>query len=144
MWKICTREGHPTILIPLEDPTPEGYVEEGTTSNPDYLGIMDGAFGRKITPLAFFNRFTQVEQLNIELASLDNPSATAEQRQQAAMLRIYVRNVNVATYVDLDRADTQNGVNTLEAMGIIGVGRANEILTAPVTLIEVPSAYRGG
>ncbi len=42
----------------------------------------------------------------------------------------------VATYIDLSRADIQNGVNQLEAYGMIGSGRADQILTAPIQDIE--------
>lgn len=42
----------------------------------------------------------------------------------------------VATYVDLSRADIQNGVNQLEEFGMIGAGRADQILTAPIQDIE--------
>ena len=41
----------------------------------------------RITRLAFRNRFTQAEKVALELAALDNPSATMAQRQQAAALR---------------------------------------------------------
>ncbi len=143
MWRICTKEGQPIILIPIADAIPEGYVEEGQTSNPSYLELMATGLGRKITPLAFFNRFTQAEQVAIELASLDDQTAPMQNRQVAAKLRVYVRNVNVAAYVDLDRADTQAGVNDLETAGLLGVGRANEILSAPVQITEVPTSRRG-
>jgi hypothetical protein len=143
MWRICTKEGNPVILIPVADAIPEGYTEEGQTANPDYLELIANDYGRKITPLAFLNRFTMTEQVVVELASIDNPVATAPERQQAASLRVYLRNVNVAAYIDLDRADTAAGVEALEAATIIGVGRAAAILNAPVTIEEVPTSRRG-
>lgn len=143
MWRICTKEGQPVILIPIEDQIPEGYVEEGQTGNPSYLELFAGNLGRKITPLAFINRFTQAEQVAIDLASMDDPAATMQQRQLSATLRVYLRNINVASYVDLDREDTQTGVRNLETAGIIGVGRADAVLLAPVTLVEVPVIHGG-
>ena len=142
MWKICTREGQPTILIPADDVTPEGYVNEGLTSNPGYLELIVNDLGRKITPLAFLNRFTTAEQVAAELASVDNPSATLQSRQMAATLRVYLRNINVAAYIDLDREDTQAGVISLESAGILAIGRANDILSAPVTASEVPTVRK--
>lgn len=142
MWKICTREGHPTILIPVDDTIPEGYVNEGLTSNPSYLELIVNNLGRKITPLAFLNRFTTAEQVSTELASVDNPAAPLQTRQMAATLRVYLRNINVAAYIDLDREDTQAGVIGLESVGILAAGRANEILSAPVTAGEVPTVRR--
>jgi hypothetical protein len=54
-------------------------------------------------------------------------------RQQAAMLRASQADQRDATYIDLDRADTRNGVQALEAVGILAAGRALQILDAPVT-----------
>ena len=93
---------------------------------------------RHITVLAFRNRFTTAEKIAIDLASLDNPTASSEQRQFSAMVRVFIKDLDVATFVDLDRNDTVVGVNTLETYGVIGSGRANTILTAPVTPIEIP------
>lgn len=91
----------------------------------------------KITVLAFRNRFTQAEKVAIELASLDNPSAPMQQRQLAAVLRVMAADLAVATFVDLNRPETRAGVQQLEAFGIIGPGRANEILNTPPTAIEL-------
>lgn len=94
------------------------------------------AANMKITVLAFRNRFTQAEKIAIELASLDNPSASMQQRQLAASLRVMAADIAVATYVDLARQDTIQGVTALETYGIIGAGRANTILTTVPTSIE--------
>lgn len=91
---------------------------------------------RHITSLAFRNRFTTAENVTIEIACLDDPTATMQQRAQSASLRVMQRQVSEATYIDLDRADTRAGVQQLEAAGILAAGRALEILDAPVQLIE--------
>jgi hypothetical protein len=70
------------------------------------------------------------------MAALDNPSASIEQRAQAAALRADLKDQEQATYIDLDRADTRAGVQMLEAAGLIGVGRAAQILDAPVQDVE--------
>lgn len=93
---------------------------------------------RRITVLAFRNRFTSNEKVSMEMASLDNPAAATNTRLLAASLRATSKDLEVATYVDLDRADTRNGVISLETYGILGVGRALEILDAPVQAIELP------
>ena len=87
---------------------------------------------RFITRLAFRNRFSQTEKAMLEIASLDNTAASMEQRQQAAALRAYMKDVESATFIDLGRADTRAGVQTLEYLGLLGPGRAAEILDAPV------------
>jgi hypothetical protein len=91
---------------------------------------------RHITTLAFDNRFTQDELVALELASIDDPAGTVEQRTLAANLRIYQRKVDRATYIDLDRADTRAGVLALEQFGVLAAGRAQEILDAEVADIE--------
>lgn len=87
---------------------------------------------RRITKLAFRNRFTKAEKAGIEFAALDDPTAPIAQRQQAAALRADLKDQEQSTYIDLDDEDTRTGVLTLEAVGLIASGRAVEILDAPV------------
>lgn len=107
---------------------------------PDSVGpgdLYDGAFskptpvpvGRHITQLAFLSRFTDAEAVGIDLASI---GATV----QAASIRRYLNKVNVAKFIDLDRADTRTGVQALEAVGLLASGRALEILDNPVQASE--------
>jgi hypothetical protein len=42
-----------------------------------------------------------------------------------------------AAYINLVRPETIGGVNLLEAAGLLGEGRANEILNTPLTEDEV-------
>lgn len=100
----------------------------------------DAVEPRHLTGLAFRNRFTRAEKIAIELAALDDPAATLAHRQQAAALRADLKDQERATYIDLDRTDTREGVQALEAAGLIGAGRALEILDAPVQPHE---RYRG-
>ena len=87
---------------------------------------------RRITRLAFLDRFTDAEAVAIDLASM---GATVE----AASLRRYLSKVNAATFIDLDWADTRAGVQALEAGGLLGEGRALEIMDAPVEQHERPA-----
>jgi len=87
---------------------------------------------RHATRLAFRNRFTAAEKVTLEMASLDDPSAPMAQRQQAAALRVSLEDVKTATFIDLDRHDTRTGVQAMEAAGLLAVGRAAEILDAPL------------
>lgn len=87
---------------------------------------------RRISKLAFRNRFTKAEKAGIEFAALDDPTAPIAQRQQAAALRADLKDQEQATYIDLDDEDTRTGVLTLEAVGLTAAGRAVEILDAPV------------
>ena len=92
----------------------------------------------RITRLAFRNRFTQAEKVALELAALDNPAASTAQRQQAAALRSYLKDLDAATFVDLERPDTVAGVQSLGAAGLLAEGRAAAILTAPIEAHERP------
>jgi len=87
---------------------------------------------RRITKLAFRNRFAKAEKAGIEFAAMDDPTAPIAQRQQAAALRADLKDQEQATFIDLDDEDTSTGVLTLEAVGLIAAGRAVEILDTPV------------
>ena len=93
---------------------------------------------RHITKLAFRNRFTMPEKVALELACLDDPSASGPARQQSAALRATLADTAAATYIDLDRADTRTGVQSLEALGLLGAGRALIILDADISDDEKP------
>ena len=93
----------------------------------------------RITRLAFRNRFTTAEKVALELAALDNPSATMPQRQQAAALRAHLKDLDAASWVDLTRPETAAALQMLEASELIGEGRAAAILDVDsITDIERP------
>jgi hypothetical protein len=103
----------------------------------NWIAANPAADTTKLTVLAFRNRFTQAEKIAIEMASLDNPSASTQARMLAASLRVMNSDLSVATFVDINRADTIAGVQALETYGIIGTGRANIILNTPATALEI-------
>lgn len=93
----------------------------------------------RITRLAFRNRFTTAEKVALELAALDNPSATMAQRQQSAALRAHLKDLDAASWVDLTRPETVAALQMLEASGLIDEGRAAAILDVDsITDIERP------
>lgn len=79
-----------------------------------------------ITRLAFRNRFTPAEKVALYTAAKEN-----------IQIQIYLDDVNSATFVDLSRTDTREGVIALENAGLIGSGRALEILDSPVKFNEM-------
>lgn len=87
-----------------------------------------GAADFRITKLAFRNRFTAAEKTALYTAAKTNVD-----------IQIYLDDVNAATYIDLQRADTRASVQGLETAGLIAAGRALQILDAPVQPDEVPS-----
>lgn len=93
---------------------------------------------RRVSVLAFRRRYTSAERAAIEWAAVDRPDQSNAQRQQAAALRSQLADQAAATFIDLDDADTVQGVQGLEALGHIATGRALEILTAPIQPEELP------
>ena len=91
---------------------------------------------RLITKLSCRMRFTMTEKATLELAALDDPSADMAARQLSAVLRSSLRDLDAAQFVDLKFPDTRDGVMMLEQAGLIGVGRALEILDAEIQPIE--------
>ena len=84
----------------------------------------------KITQLAFLDRFTDDEAVDIDLASV---GATRE----AALLRRYLQKVNAATHIDLSRPDLAEDLQTLVSYGLLTAERRIVILTAPVQEHEI-------
>lgn len=80
-----------------------------------------------ITKLEFLNRFTTTETATILAASDSIPA-----------IRVYLFKLQLAENLDLCNAETQAGVNALEAAGLLGAGRAAEILTIPKVRILPP------
>lgn len=85
----------------------------------------------KITRLAFLNRFQDSEAIAIDLASIGSTP-------EAAAVRLYLKKVDAATYIDLQDQKTRNGVIALESLGLLQAGRALEILDAPIQPSERP------
>lgn len=83
----------------------------------------------KITRLALRQRFTFSERVTIETAA-----------ETDAAVRVMLKDQDSATFIDLSRQDTIDGVNMLASKGLITEARASEILTAPVQEIE---RYKG-
>ena len=142
------RVGYPGVLCHMvgELDTYESIVWEGGSPLPSKAAL-DGWIeantnavqsARRVTVLAFRNRFTIQEKIGTEMASVDNPAASPEVRQFAATIRVILRDTDSASFVDLDRTDTRQGVMLLEQYGIIAPGRGIIILDTPITELEKP------
>lgn len=93
---------------------------------------------RRITQLAFLRRLTTDEEVAIEVASQDKPTGSPQERQAAARLRVGVRRLLAAQYVDLDDTEVAATLAGLEQAALLAGGRASEILSAPVRPEERP------
>lgn len=93
----------------------------------------EASIRRWVTKLAFRQRFTAAERAAITYAARQSSPT-------AAGIQSYLDDVQAATYIDLERADTRAGVQALESAGLLASGRAAEILDATITFTE---EYRG-
>lgn len=93
---------------------------------------------RIVSVLGFRRRFTPTEKAAIEWAAVDRPDQPQAQRMQAAALRATLADQAAATFINLDDPDTVQGVQGLEALGILAPGRSAEILTAPIQPEDLP------
>ncbi len=93
---------------------------------------------RKITVYALRQRFTMPEKVAIEYAAIDRPGAIPEQNQFAALLRVVLSDLSVATFVDLDNPNVTELLQMFEQYGLIAPGRADIIINTPVQSSEVP------
>lgn len=99
--------------------SPDSEVSIGTTPT-----------STKITQLAFLNRFTDDEAVDIDLASIGST-------REAALLRRYLQKVNAATYIDLARTDLAEDLQKLVNFNILTQERVDIILSAPIKDHEV-------
>lgn len=114
------------------------WVAQGNVPTEVSVPIMES---RRITKLAFRNRFTVAEKITLELASIDDINAPAQTRQLSAALRVYMKDLETASFVDLERSDTQAGVLQLATVGLLTAERANSILNDPIQPHETPGGY---
>jgi len=111
------------VDISHDNPTPKvGWVFDGSR-------IINPNPYKRITKLAFRQRFTVPEMIGIINAMNTNP-----------VVRVLQENMNVATYVDLDRSDTIAGVQYLYSQGLLTLERMTAILTNPIQEYE---EYKG-
>lgn len=113
--------------------TTHDHVEVIIVNEPEVPTVV---IDKKITKLAFRNRFTLTEKVTIELAAVDNPSDPMEKRQLAAVLRANMADQRDATFIDLNDIVTRQGVQMLETYGLIGPGRASQILDREILATE--------
>jgi hypothetical protein len=92
---------------------------------------------RFLSKLGFRNRFTPAEKAAIEFAAIDNPAASTPARMGAASIRASLADQRDALYIDTTRPDTRSGVIGMESAGLLGAGRALQILDAPIQFDEM-------
>lgn len=79
----------------------------------------------KITKLAFRNRFTFAEKVAVETAAESDP-----------VVRVLLKDQEAATFIDLSRQDTIDGVQLLVSKSLLTQVRADEILSLTIANSE--------
>lgn len=74
--------------------------------------------GTTLTKLAYLRRFTAEERISIRIAAKSNP-----------VLEDYLALLELAEEIRTDDPDTVTAVRMLEAVGLLAVGRADEVLS---------------
>ena len=94
---------------------------------------------RHISVLAFRNRYTKAEKIKLDMASIDNPALAIDHpsRLLAAAIRVDMKDLDNANYVDLDRVETRTGTIAMETYGLLEPGRALIILDSPILPHEI-------
>lgn len=105
-----------------------------SVSVPDDSVIGGTVDDSRITKLAFRQRFTFAEKVEVETAAETN-----------AGIRVMLKDQEAANFIDLSRQDTIDGVNYLTTVmrqdgitPLISTQRASEILTNPIQPVERP------
>jgi hypothetical protein len=114
--------------LPDEGQKYKSVDNNGTTVESFYSVPRSPEPSTKITRLAFLNRFTDAEAIAIDLASIDNPSGTIQERQGQAALRRFLTKINSANYIDIRSQQTIDGLNALVGLGLLTTERASAIL----------------
>ena len=131
--------------IPMLIPLDSSYIAMATLPtlglqfDPETKQFAPAPRKRWVTKLAFDSRFTMPEAVALKVAQAmpaQGPEETNEAYQArcitAASVQVLQSRLNMASYIDLDREDTRQGVILLETMGLLGEGRALEILDGPI------------
>lgn len=94
-------------------------LTDATAINDYVMSIQDADYpsSKPLTRLEFLRRFTESERVAITTAAAQNP-----------ILHDYMQMLNAAKLINMTDVDVAGGVTMLEQAGVIGTGRASEIL----------------
>jgi hypothetical protein len=111
----------------FESPTSNiGQLWNGTKLIEAPPPVIEPIIYRKFTKLEFRNLFTLPERVAIDNFELST-TVTSDHKMT---LRTLFKDQEAASYIDLDRPDTQQGIGFLAVAGLITPTRANEVLAA--------------
>lgn len=97
--------------------------------------VVPAAVYRVMTAEAFWDRWTQSDRLNFDVASQHNPADTNAQKREAAKLRLFKQDIGDAGRVNPSKNKIRNFVIALEGT-VLTAGQAAIILDTPITQAE--------
>jgi hypothetical protein len=95
----------------------------------------------RLSAAAFWDRFTNAELVDFDIAMQHNPADTNAAKKAAARLRVWQRRTDVSGYVKIGSQRTLDFVNSL-VPGVIASARATEILTTPIAVDEAYISFK--
>jgi hypothetical protein len=140
---VVTRDSDGVIVAPVDNPNNVNYldylawVESG--NSPTTVSYEEIITSMNVSKLAFRNRFTIQEKIQIDLMSLDNPNASMDVRMRASIIRVFFEDVDQAEYISLDAEGTYLALSKMVEFGILTETRVSEILNTPPLEAELPN-----
>jgi hypothetical protein len=113
----CETQGYLCVVTDLASP---GWTYDGNTFTQPEPVIQEEVPPVRISTISkldYMDRFTDAELAGIYTAA-----------KQFVQIEVWLEKFKLATHIDLDDPRTVSGVHSLEAAGLIGQGRAAEIL----------------
>lgn len=108
-----------------------GFMWDGSTfTDPPKPAV------HNISTAAFWDRFTNGELVDYDVAMQHDPAASNAAKRQSAKLRIFKAELSDAGSCRLTRQKVVDFVTALEPLGVLPAGRATVILTTPITADE--------
>jgi len=121
-------------------PTTGAWVEctnqpigPGCTWNGSVFGPVPATVYKLIKTTAFWDRFSNGELVDYDVAMQHDPSASSNAKKSAAKLRIFRQSASDDGFVKLGSSKTVTFVADLETSGVIAAGRAVQITGTPIT-----------
>jgi len=112
------------------------YNETSFTFKDPGIGNRPSRYVR-ITTEAFWERFTNAELVDFEIAMQHDPAATKPHQKDAARLRIFQKNANATGFVKLKSNKVMNFIKSLESpqntVTVLAAGRATIIIDEKIT-----------
>jgi hypothetical protein len=110
---------------------PDGNYRE--VKQPDPVPVVN----RTLPAGAFRLRFNFTERTKVELASVIDPSSSAEDQQTQATVKTFYADLNSQRYINLDSESVLRGCNLLDSLGILDTGWKARIIDANPTAEEL-------